>query len=109
MINRIPYTVGSGNVFADLGLPAPEERLAKARLAHRIYRLLEERVLSEREAAAMLGVEPSAVTALLDGQLAGFSIGQLLQFLNALNQDIEIVVRPNQSPDRPASLTVAAD
>jgi hypothetical protein len=30
------YIVGSGNVFADLGLPNPEEALAKAELAQKI-------------------------------------------------------------------------
>ena len=30
------YTVSTGNVFADLGLPNPEEALAKAELAHKI-------------------------------------------------------------------------
>ncbi len=29
-LKEIPVTRGSGNVFADLGLPNPEERLAKA-------------------------------------------------------------------------------
>ena len=30
------YVVSSGNVFADLGLPNPEEALAKAELANKI-------------------------------------------------------------------------
>ena len=33
MSNRIEVEKGSGNVFADIGLPNPEERLAKADLA----------------------------------------------------------------------------
>ena len=37
------YTVGSGNVFADLGLPNPEEALAKAELAHKIAELIRAR------------------------------------------------------------------
>jgi len=36
-------TPGSGNVFADLGLPDPEQRLAKARLASRILDAVEAR------------------------------------------------------------------
>ena len=34
------YTLGSGNVFKDLGLPSPEDRLAKAKLAYKINRLI---------------------------------------------------------------------
>jgi len=36
MAKKIHAVEGSGNVFADLGLPNPEERLAKADLAIRI-------------------------------------------------------------------------
>ena len=30
------YEISGGNVFADLGLPDPENRLTKAKLAHQI-------------------------------------------------------------------------
>ena len=36
MAKTIEVVEGSGNVFADIGLPNPEERLAKADLAIRI-------------------------------------------------------------------------
>ena len=32
------YVMSSGNIFADIGLPNPEEAAAKAELAHRISR-----------------------------------------------------------------------
>ena len=41
------YTVSSGNVFADLGLPNPEEALAKAELANKISVLIQERKLTQ--------------------------------------------------------------
>jgi hypothetical protein len=37
---RSAVTVGSGNVFRDLGLKNPEELLAKAKLAARLMRCL---------------------------------------------------------------------
>jgi len=37
---ELDYTVSSGNVFADLGLPNPEELLAKAELANKITVLI---------------------------------------------------------------------
>jgi len=49
-------TVGSGNVFRDLGLKNPEELLAKAKLATRIVQILEERQLTQAQAAKLLGV-----------------------------------------------------
>ena len=36
MSKKIEVEEGSGNVFADIGLPNPEDRLAKADLAIRI-------------------------------------------------------------------------
>jgi hypothetical protein len=36
MSKKIQVDLSSGNVFADIGLPNPEERLAKAGLAIRI-------------------------------------------------------------------------
>lgn len=109
MSGRVTFTVGSGNVFADLGLPDAEERLAKAKLAHRVYQLVEERGWDVAGAAAELGIDLAEASALLGGRLAGFSIGRLFHLLNALDQDVEIVVRPNRSRDRPAGVTVAAD
>jgi predicted XRE-type DNA-binding protein len=38
---------GSGNVFADLGLPNPEQELLKAQLTLQIYRIVKSRGLSQ--------------------------------------------------------------
>lgn len=57
----IPVTRGSGNVFADLGLPNPEERLAKAELALAISRAIKERGLTQREAATLMGIDQPKV------------------------------------------------
>jgi hypothetical protein len=37
MKRKIPIHSGSGNVFADIGLPDPEEYLAKSTLAAKIF------------------------------------------------------------------------
>jgi len=91
--------VGSGNVFADLGLPDADEMLVKADLAHRIGRLVEENKLTQAQAAARLGIDQPKISALLHGRLKDFSTDRLIRFLNALDQDVEIVVKP-----RPARL-----
>ena len=83
----------SGNVFADLGLPAAGERLLKAQLASQIARLIADRKLTQRAAAAILGVDQPKVSHLLHGRLAGFSADRLLTWLTALGQDVEIIVR----------------
>ena len=89
---ELDYTVSSGNVFADLGLPNPEELLAKAELAHKITVLIRKRGLTQAQAAKLLGVDQPKVSALIRGQLTGFSIERLMRFLLHLGQDVRITV-----------------
>jgi len=50
MPRRIQVEEGSGNVFADIGLPNPEEALAKAEIARQVNRILTERGLNQVQA-----------------------------------------------------------
>ena len=88
----LDYAVSSGNVFADLGLPNPEELLAKAELAHKITVLIRKRGLTQAEAAKLLGVDQPKISSLIRGRLTGFSIERLIRFLLLLGQDIRISV-----------------
>lgn len=85
-------TLGSGNVFRDLGLKNPEELLAKAKLAAHIVQILEERKVNQTQAAELLGVDQPKVSMLYRGRLDDFSVERLLRFLTALHRDIRIVV-----------------
>jgi len=92
---------GSGNVFADLGLPDAEELESKAQLAYRIAEIIRGRHLTQAEAANVLGATQPIVSNLMNGQLHGFSLERLVRFLNALDRDVEIVVkRRPRSRDR---------
>lgn len=84
---------GGKNIFEDLKLPDAEELNAKAQIAYRICGILEERKLTQQAAADLLGTDQPRVSALLHGRLEGFSSDRLFRFLNALDQDIEIVIR----------------
>jgi predicted XRE-type DNA-binding protein len=88
------YEVSSGNVFADLDFTEPEEELARAELAHRIATIIEDRGLTQAEAAALMGINQPKVSALVRGRLEGFSLERLTRYLIALGQDVEIIVRP---------------
>jgi predicted XRE-type DNA-binding protein len=96
----------TGNVFADLEIPDAEEALAKAELAHRIGAILSARKLTQARAAVVLGIDQPKVSALIRGRLDGFSTARLFRFLNALGQDVEIVVRPQQKKSAYASTRV---
>lgn len=107
-IKEIPVTRGSGNVFADLGLPNPEERLAKAQLAYAISRAIKERGLTQRAAAALMGIDQPKVSHVLRGRLADFSTERLMGFLTGLGRDIEIVVKMPPRSRKKGRLRVAA-
>ena len=49
-------TEGSGNIFADLGLPNPEQELLKAQLTLQIYAILKAGGMTQVEMAKILGV-----------------------------------------------------
>src|SRR3989475_6312513 len=84
----------SGNVFADLGLPQPEQELLKARLTLQIYRLIQKRGLKQTEAGKILGIKQPHVSALMRNRAGSFSVERLMDFLTALGQDVEITVKP---------------
>jgi predicted XRE-type DNA-binding protein len=87
---------GSGNVFADLGIPHPEQYRAKAELAAKILKIVQRRGLTQSAAAKLLGITQPKVSALLNGRLDGFSSDRLFRFLNALGCDVRISVsRPH--------------
>ena len=82
----------SGNVFADLEIDNPEEYLAKAKLAARILEVVEGRGLTQSAAGKVLGISQPNVSALLNGQLDGFSTDRLFRFLNRLGCDVQIKI-----------------
>jgi predicted XRE-type DNA-binding protein len=86
----------SGNVFADLGLPHPEQELLKAKLTLQIYRLIKRRGLKQAEAGKILGIQQPHVSALMRNRAGAFSLERLMEFLTALGQDVEIIVRPTR-------------
>ena len=93
MAKKTRITRGSGNVFADLGLPNPEQELLKAQLTLQIYRIVKQRRLTQAQAASVLGIKQPHVSALLRNRAGNFSVGRLMEFLTALGQDVRMTVR----------------
>jgi predicted XRE-type DNA-binding protein len=88
------YT-GSRNIFADLGLPDPERERLRAHLTLHIYRVATERGLTEAQTAEILRIKPSHAATLMRNRAAHFPVGQLMEFLIALGQDVEVTVKPS--------------
>ncbi|MBW0005536.1 MAG: XRE family transcriptional regulator [Hyphomicrobiales bacterium] len=106
-MKRGTYEVGSGNVFADIGLPNPEEHLIKAKLVYKIHTLMKNRGLKQIEAAELFGVRQPDVSKMLRGDFRQFSVERLLRFLVVLGQDVEIIVKPRRDVRQPAVLHVS--
>jgi predicted XRE-type DNA-binding protein len=99
-------TIGSDNIFADLGLENAEEMMVKAKLARQIYVCITERQLSQIEAANILGIDQPKVSNLINGKLAAFSIERLFRFLNALDRDVEITIKAKSNEHNPAKVII---
>ena len=95
----------SGNIFADIGLPNPEEHLLKAQLVVKITNLMTARKMKQRVAAELFGITQPDVSKMLRGHFHQFSVERLMRFLVVLDQDVEIVVRPRRRSEA-ASLRV---
>ncbi len=99
---------GSGNVFADLGLPEAEEALAKAELAFVIRQLIKARGLNQTEAGELLGTDQAKVSLLMNGKVGGFTLDRLVRFLNALEMDVRITIEPTSDQQRGKTLVTMA-
>jgi predicted XRE-type DNA-binding protein len=93
---KIKAEKSSGNVFADLGLPNPEQELLKARLTLQIYRIVKQRGLTQARAGEILGIKQPHVSALMRNRAGNFSVGRLMEFLTALGQDVRITLKPTR-------------
>ena len=115
-LGKIEYTESSGNVFADLGIPNPEEALAKSKIVMKIDALIKKKKLTQAQVAKLLKISQPKVSLLLRGYLTDFSLERLLRFLNNLGQDVVISIMPSSHRgqgstmigDSPANATIAA-
>src|SRR5437870_13452121 len=106
MKKDVGYEKGSGNVFADIGLPNADEHLVKAQLVYKISGLMKARGLKQVAAAKLFGVKQPDISKMLCGDFRQFSVERLLRFLVALGQDVEIVVKPHKGGRKSPQLRV---
>lgn len=102
---RIKIHEGSGNVFADLGLPNAEERLLKASIVTELRKLIEKRSLTQTKAAKVVGISQPDLSRLLRGDFDDYSAERLMKMLTAFEQDIEIIMRPHRKAGEPGRIT----
>jgi predicted XRE-type DNA-binding protein len=106
-MSRKAYETGSGNVFKDIGVPNAEEHLVKAQLVFKIDSIMKARSLKQVAAADLFGIRQPDVSKMLRGDFRQFSVERLLRFLVALDQDVEIVVKPHRGRNNAPALHVS--
>lgn len=105
---EIKVTAGSDNIYADTGHPNPEEALAKAELAILISITIKRKKLTQKQAAELIGVDQPKISAIIRGQLSGFTMDRLFRFLMALGMDIIIEAKPHISRSTPTQIQVSS-
>lgn len=102
-------TRGSGNIFADIGVADAADYKAKADLAIQVIQIIDNRKLTQKEAAALIGAKQPDISKLKSGNLKGFTIDRLLSFLLKLDRSVQIhVTKPRAKSKQGLLETVAA-
>lgn len=83
---------GSGNVFADLGLPDPELSQLRAILAAAIGKTLTEEGLTVREAHRRTGIAAADFSRIRQAKLRGFTVDRLMTILGRLGREVHVDV-----------------
>ena len=96
-MSKARSTKSSGNVFADIGVPDAEEHLAKADLVIGIAAIIKSKGLSQTAAARLVGIEQPDMSRLMRGHFDGFSYERLFGILNALGENVRVVVSEAKS------------
>jgi len=90
----------------DLRLRNAGEKQTRVRLAVAINQIIQTRRLSQTAAARLLDINQPKISALVNYRLDGFSVERLMHFLNALDRDVEIVIRKKPRSRRTARVMV---
>ena len=105
---KIEYTRGSGNVFADMGLPNPEKRLVKSKLARLINQTIDHKGWTQQQTAEALGITQPKVSDMSRGKLKHFSVERLMEFLAKLDHHVTITVQDKEEIYPPQEIAIAA-
>ena len=105
MARKVKVEVGSGNIFADLGLPDADTHFIKAQIVSEIYRLANERGLTQAGAGKRMGISQPEVSRMFKGNFREYSIDRLMGFLTSFDRDVEIVVRPHKKTGKAGRIT----
>ena len=105
MRRKVKVDVGSENIFADLGLPDADTHFLKAQIVAEIYRLTNQRKLTQAQVGKLMGISQPEVSRMFKGNFREYSIDRLMAFLTTFDRDVEIVVRPHKKAGKAGRIT----
>lgn len=105
--SEIAFEKGSSNIFADLDLDDADELYTRAHLGVQVMKILQELDLSQKEAAALLGVKQPEISAIMCAKFRRFSQERLMGFLNKLNRKVRIEVSHHRKGEPYQQVTFA--
>jgi predicted XRE-type DNA-binding protein len=108
MARKATVEAGSGNIFADLGLPDADTHFLKAQIVSEVYRLTNERNLTQAEAGKLMGITQPEVSRMFKGRFREYSVERLMGFLTSFDRDIEIVVKPHKKSGEGGRITFSS-
>lgn len=94
----VKITPSSGNVFVDLGFPAEEAQnlMARSRLMAEIKQIIQDRGLTQTEAAELFGVTQPRISDLTRGEIQKFSVDGLMAMLARADMEVHVSVKPGK-------------
>lgn len=92
MNDELEIVRGSGNAFQDFGHENAGLEQARALLAARIVRTLDDREISTREAERMTGIAHSEFSRIRNARLSRFSLDRMITILGRLDKNVEVNV-----------------
>jgi len=104
-MSRVKIEKGSGNIFADLGRPDAQAHFLKAQIVAEIYRLTNERKLTQTQTGRLMGISQPEVSRMFKGNFREYSIERLIGFLTVFDRDVEIVAKPNKKVGKSGRVT----
>ena len=107
-MTKISFEKSSGNVFADIGFTPAEaaELAAKSSLIIALKDTIEQRKLTQQEAARLCRTDQPTLSKVFRGRMESVTIDRLASWLNALGRDVEIIVKSSTRTRRRGGLRV---
>ncbi len=105
---KVEVDAGSGNIFADLDLPDADTHFLKAQIVSEIYRLTNERGLTQVEAGTLMGITQPEVSRMFKGRFREYSVERLMGFLTSFDRDIEIIAKPREKGEGGGRITFSS-